>query len=70
VDITGSGTFHRFRHTTASALVDMGYTEFDVRVFLGHADRTFTQGYLSLGAKRFRELADALERWLLKAISS
>ena len=60
------GTFHVIRHTTASALADMGFNEFDVRVFLGHSDKTVTQGYMSLGRQRFYSLADALETWLVR----
>jgi len=69
-EIEGVGKFHRFRHTTANAMVDKGYTEFDVRIFLGHADRSVTQGYMSLGSERFRAIANSLEEWILDLISS
>jgi integrase len=68
--VTGRGTFHRFRHTTASALAEMGFTELDIGVYLGHANQTVTSGYVWMGNNRLREMAKAMDEWVFRASSS
>ena len=68
--ITGRGTFHRFRHSTASVLADLGFTELDIGVYLGHANSSVTYGYISMSVTRLRELASALDEWIREVFSS
>lgn len=68
--VTGRGTFHRFRHTTASALAEKGFTELDIGVYLGHANQTVTSGYIWMGNSRLKEMAKAMDEWVFEISSS
>ena len=48
-------TPHVFRHSLATGLAQLGYTEADVSLLLGHSPRTTTQGYIHSSLDRLRK---------------
>ncbi len=63
--ITGPSMFNRFKYTSATTLLNIGYGLDEVGAFLGHTNRTtVTQRYAMFTTKRLRVLTDALNDWL------